>query len=752
MEAFHLRVAFGLCVSGLLLETAIANSPPSIAPLDDLTVQVGEQLRVRVVPSDADGGVPGLRLLNYPSGALFSDNGDGTRSFVWAPAEAFIGEHDFVFEAFDAADVTLISSQTLRVTVLDPTDDQPNNFPPEIESLNDQQITLGESFDFRVVPIDPEGTVPSLTVKPLPAGASLDDNRDGTRQFRWTPAANDTGMTELLFTTQDADDTKLSTSRKITLTVVDSTGRPLAGSSTVADPDNSAPFFTGLTDQDIALGDTFEFRVRPIDLDGNVPGLAVDRLPPNASFSDNLDGSRTFKWYPFPINVGDTFVTFVTIDALDTNVRTYQTVRLGVSVDPNNPVNFEPRINGIRNPLIRAGDTLNLKVQPVDPDFNVPALQILNPPLGSTFPDNGDGTRTLVWPTTDQDLGQTSLEFLATDAVDSGLTAERAVTVKVVEAAAVERSGARLRDLADERDFKIGFAAVLQSSTLADNELYRDIAAEEFNILTPENSHKMGWIQPRRGEFRFEDADELADFAEQHDMALHGHPLVWHSQLPSWVLQLDPADAQEVMIEHIDAVAGRYKGRVAVWDVVNEALEDNGSLRASVWFQAMGEDYIRLAYEATRQKDPDAVLIYNDYDVAWENTKSDAMYELLKRELEAGTPIDGVGFQMHLRSGFDDFDSMQRNLQRFADLGLQVYITEFDVALDPPDTQEQQALIYQRSLEICLELPACKAMQTWGFTDRYSWRSAYTPLLLTDDYQVKPSYETWQRTLAEFPE
>jgi len=752
MEASKLRIASGIFTSTFLVGSALANSPPVIAPLNDVSVLVGEQLRVRVVPSDADGSVPGLRLLNYPDGAMFSDNGDGTRSFVWAPPKEFAGEHEFVFEAFDAADVSLVSSRSLHVVVTDLIGENGNNFPPEIESLNDQQISLGESFDFRVVPIDPEGIVPSLQVNPLPDGASFDDNLDGTRQFKWVPDAGDAGLTELVFTTRDADVPTLSTSRKITLTVLDSNGQPLSGSNTVGDPSNSAPVFAGLTDSNINLGDTFEFRVRPFDLDGDIPGLAVDRLPPDASFNDNFDGSRTFRWQPYPINVGDTFVTFVAIDAQDPTVRTFQTVRLSVAVDPDNPVNFEPRINGIRNPLIRAGDTLNLRVQPVDPDLNVPALLAVNPPAGATFPDNGDGTRTLVWPTTSQDVGQTALDFLAIDAIDPDLTAQRTVYVQVVEPETVERSGTRLRDLADKRDFKIGFAAVLQSSEIADNELYRDIAAEEFNMLTPENSHKMGWIHPFRGEFRFEDADDLADYAEQHNMDLHGHPLVWFAQLPAWVLQLDPADAQTVMIEHINAVAGRYKGRMAVWDVVNEALEDDGTLRPSIWFQGMGESYIRLAFEATRLVDPDAVLIYNDYDVAWENAKSDAMYELLKRELEAGTPIDGVGFQMHLRSGFDEFDSVERNLQRFADLGLQIYITEFDVALDAPDTLEQQADIYQRSLEICLAQPACQAMQAWGYTDRYSWRSANTPLLLTEDYQAKPAYTAWQRTLADFPQ
>ena len=180
------------------------------------------------------------------------------------------------------------------------------------------------------------------------------------------------------------------------------------------------------------------------------------------------------------------------------------------------------------------------------------------------------------------------------------------------------------------------------------------------------------------------------------------------------------------------------------------SMTEDGQLRESIWFKGMGAGYIREAFLTAKQSDPDAALIYNDYDVAWINTKSDAMYELMQRELAAGTPIDGVGIQMHLRTGFDDFESVIQNLQRFADLGLDIYITEFDVAIDEPDGELRQAEIYKRSLEICLSQPRCKAMQSWGFTDRYSWRSSFNPLMFTDQYQAKPAYFAWQKTLRDF--
>ena len=162
----------------------------------------------------------------------------------------------------------------------------------------------------------------------------------------------------------------------------------------------------------------------------------------------------------------------------------------------------------------------------------------------------------------------------------------------------------------------------------------------------------------------------------------------------------------------------------------------------------MGEGYIAKAFERARAVDPEAVLLYNDYDVADANPKSDAMYELLRRELAAGTPIDGVGFQMHLRGDFDAFDEVADNFRRFAELGLEIWITEFDVAMDGVPDLERQAEIYRRVLEICLDQSACRAFQTWGFTDRYSWRSGFVPLPFDDAYRAKPAYRALQDALA----
>jgi|GEM_PF-930642 len=757
MSTKNARCGFAQLVAGGLLFSPVvfANLPPTIDPILDQSIAAGSALEIVVVPRDPERVVPGLVANGLPSGATFDDNGNGTRSFNWTPSANDVGSHIVTFEAIDATDRNLRQTVSVTVTVNESTEGgggvATGNQAPRVEPIANQALQPGDAVDFRVIALDPEGVVPALVAESLPAGASFDDNRDGTRQFRWRPTDQQRGTFTIKFVAYDENQPSLRSEETVTLTIgAGPANEPIIPEQPEVPNNDGAPFFVGLENQTITLGDTLSLRVIAKDDDGTVPGLAIDRLPSRGVFFDNGDGTRTFRWQPYPIDVGDTYVNFSTIDSINPSLRSSKEVRLTVVRDPNRVVNFPPVINGIRNPTIRVGDLLTQRVQPVDPDFTVPNLSALSIPEGSQFVDNGDGTRNLVWQTNANDLGDTQASFRAVDSVDSALSFERTITVSVIEPSTLVRRGERLRDLADRRGFKIGYAAVLNASKLADWQLYRDIAAEEFNIVTPENSHKMGWIQPQRGEFRFEDADELADYAEQNGMDLHGHPLVWYTQLPDWVKFLDPAQAQQVMRDHINAVAGRYRGRVAVWDVVNESFEDDGSYRDSIWYKGMGQGYIRDAFVTAQQADPNAELIYNDYDVAWKNPKSDAMYQMLADELAAGTPIDGVGFQMHFRSDFTDFNGVEDNLQRFANLGLDIYITEFDVAMFDGRDDQLQADIYKRVLEICLSQPRCKALQSWGYTDRYSWRSNYQPLMFDDKYQAKPAYYEWQRVLRDF--
>ncbi len=315
---------------------------------------------------------------------------------------------------------------------------------------------------------------------------------------------------------------------------------------------------------------------------------------------------------------------------------------------------------------------------------------------------------------------------------------------------------APLRDLATRRGLWVG--ACVAAAPLAAEPEYAESLRRECNFLTPENDMKWGPIHPTRASYDFSRADAIVQFARSHGMAVHGHTLVWHNQNPAW---LEPAsDSRETAIailqEHIGAVAGRYGESVDVWDVVNEAVADDGTLRRTLWLERIGPDYLAIAFRAAAQAAPRAKLVYNDYGAEVVNAKSDGMYGLVSDLLAAGVPVHGVGFQCHLTENGVEAESFARNLQRFAGLGLDLYVTEMDVRLRLPATPaslERQASIYRAVLETCLAYPTFRGFQTWGITDLHSWiprRFAGTgaALPLDERYQTKPAYHALQACLA----
>ena len=232
-------------------------------------------------------------------------------------------------------------------------------------------------------------------------------------------------------------------------------------------------------------------------------------------------------------------------------------------------------------------------------------------------------------------------------------------------------------------------------------------------------------------------------------MTVRGHPLVWHRQLPDWVLATPPATREGHLREFVARIVERYADDVAHWDVVNEPLAEDGSLRASIWSEAMGEGYIDTAFRQTRALDPDATLVLNEFDIAFDGPKFDALLALLDRLLERGVPIDAVGFQLHLFAGYDEFDELAAHMAAVAARGLDVHVTELDVALTDAADEAAQADVYGRVVEVCLAEPACTVLQTWGFTDRYSFRTFNDPLPLDRAYAAKPAYGALQDALAD---
>lgn len=306
-----------------------------------------------------------------------------------------------------------------------------------------------------------------------------------------------------------------------------------------------------------------------------------------------------------------------------------------------------------------------------------------------------------------------------------------------------------LRALAEKRGLQIG--AAVEPSLLWQEPEYGTVLAREFNLVVAENVMKWGALQTSRGQFNFAAADLLLDFAQKNRMAVRGHTLVWHQQLPRWMYgSFSPAEMEAILREHIQAVVGRYRGRIAYWDVVNEAIGDDARPRLTPF--AVLPDYIERAFRLARAADPQAKLFYNDYGAEGLGPKSDAIYALLKGLKEKGVPIDGVGFQAHLDLSFSPTGArIAENLERFARLGLEIHITEMDVRLSGPGSRaerlEKQAQIYQEVLQICLRQPRCKAFTLWGVTDGHSWRAASEPLIFDTDYRPKPAYFALQRAL-----
>ncbi|MEJ2502925.1 MAG: endo-1,4-beta-xylanase [Gemmatimonadota bacterium] len=311
---------------------------------------------------------------------------------------------------------------------------------------------------------------------------------------------------------------------------------------------------------------------------------------------------------------------------------------------------------------------------------------------------------------------------------------------------------APLRALAAPRGVGIGSAAGDGfRATGSGGELFRERLAEQFDVLTSENAMKFDHVHPAAETYSFAAADALVDFAESNGMAVRGHTLVWHQQLPSWVTggSWTAAQAEELLREHAGTVTEHFAGRVVAWDVVNEALEQDGSLRPGFWADHIGRDYIEIAFETAHAADPGAELFYNDYGIAWLNEKSDSVYAMLADLLDRGVPVHGIGFQGHFQVGnLPSEAALRSNFQRFGDLGLTVHVTELDVRIPLPASEselQQQGLDYRRVVEACLAVQACEMVVSWGFTDRYSWVPDVFPgsgaaLMLTAEYEPKPAY------------
>jgi endo-1,4-beta-xylanase len=332
--------------------------------------------------------------------------------------------------------------------------------------------------------------------------------------------------------------------------------------------------------------------------------------------------------------------------------------------------------------------------------------------------------------------------------------------------------------------FPIGAAVDLQSYTT-----HAELLTTHFNSITTENEMKLGSLQRSEGAFRFTTADTIVDFASSNGMAVRGHALVWHRQNPAWLFSdgeggtASPVVLMQRMESHITNVMTHFAGRVEVWDVVNEAIMNDGRLRTggeerddqkSRWYEILGESYIAEAFRIAHEADPGARLFYNDY-YNYSPARQQAIYALLRGLLEDGVPVHGVGLQCHLniapsddpehQSYYQTVENLEQAIELYSSLGLEVQITELDVSLYiagneydessyytletfTEELQQQQAERYREFFDMFREHShAITGVTFWGIADDNTWLSEFSsgrrdfPLLFDTNHQPKPALE-----------
>ncbi|MGC4784677.1 endo-1,4-beta-xylanase [Micromonospora zamorensis] len=319
-----------------------------------------------------------------------------------------------------------------------------------------------------------------------------------------------------------------------------------------------------------------------------------------------------------------------------------------------------------------------------------------------------------------------ALRAAVTIAVAGALAAGTTLTMTTAASA-----GTTLRAAAAEKGRYFGAAvATGKLSTSA----YTTILNREFNSVVAENEMKWDATEPQQGQFNYGGGDRLVSHAQANGMSVRGHALLWYQQQPGWAQGMSGSALRNAAINHVTQVATHFRGKIHSWDVVNEAFADGGSGgRRDSNLQRTGNDWIEAAFRAARAADPGAKLCYNDYNTDGINAKSTGIYNMVRDFKSRGVPIDCVGFQSHL--GTSLAGDYQANLQRFADLGVDVQITELDVM-----TGGNQASIFGSVTRACLAVSRCTGITTWGVRDCDSWRGSDNALLFDCNGNKKAAY------------
>lgn len=299
---------------------------------------------------------------------------------------------------------------------------------------------------------------------------------------------------------------------------------------------------------------------------------------------------------------------------------------------------------------------------------------------------------------------------------------------------------------------KLYFGSATDNPELTDTAYLMQLSnTDDFGQITPGNSQKWDTIEPTQNQFSYTKGDVIANLAKANDQKLRCHTLVWHSQLPSWVSGGTWTNATLIaaMKNHITNVVTHYKGDCYAWDVVNEALNEDGSYRESIFYKTIGPAYIPIAFATAAAADPDVKLYYNDYNIESSGSKATAAQNIVKLVQSYGAKIDGVGLQAHFIVGSTPSQSAQASvLSAYAALGVEVAYTELDIRMTLPSTDAllaQQKTDYTNTVAACVAERKCIGITIWDWTDKYSWvpntfsgQGAACPW--DENYAKKPAY------------
>jgi len=363
----------------------------------------------------------------------------------------------------------------------------------------------------------------------------------------------------------------------------------------------------------------------------------------------------------------------------------------------------------------------------------------------------------------------------------AGLATLGAGTVSLLSPRGSAAATVALRKLAADKGLLYG--TTIAAAQITSDRPFVDLVLQQAGLVVAENDMKWSIMnRGTRGDDDYGPADTVAAFALENDLALRGHNLLWHHRTPSWYFKLNSrSELERAIVEHIQAIVGRYRGMVHSWDVVNEPIEPKDGrpdgLRNGVFLEKLGPDYVDLAFHTARETDPAARLVVNDYDLEFDTPEQEArrteLLNLLQQMQRSGTPVDAVGIETHLScAGGPPFSAsrLRRFLAELAGLGLTIQITELDVTDEnaPADETVRDRMVadaYRRFLDAALDEPAVKMVVTWGLSDRHSWivrRETHEskwrsddlpsrPLPFDADLEAKPAFQAIARAFEHAP-